>query len=465
MPLAAATLAALRPARALSSSSVPSLRIATKHPLFWFATVFGLTLPLFGCVPDANDESTGVDAAATQSIPVDTSSHMMSSTEIVTAGAIGRTSTLGPFLGAHWRLPIPLQDEAPSGFSEVEASLDPAVCGACHPKQYADWQTSLHAGAFSPGFSGQLIEGELAAPNQVRQCQTCHTPLGEQQPFGPDLAAEPAFDPALRKHGIVCAGCHVRSHQRFGPPRRPELPKLAEELPHAGFEARTEYTESRFCAPCHQFFDDPGINGKPIENTFAEWRASPQAAEGRSCQSCHMPDRAHLWRGIHDPEMVRSAVATELVAIDLASEILQAALVLESREVGHAFPTYVTPRVYLAVWQEGNGGVSIAGTNVDAVIGREVDFGNGIEVFDTRVMPGESVKLDYVQARRPGAVALVGRVTVDPDYHYRGVFDYLLATLTDPEARARIQEAQRRASASSYALAEFRLALPESSPE
>jgi hypothetical protein len=176
-----------------------------------------------------------------------------------------------------------------------------------------------------------------------------------------------------------------------------------------------------------------------------------------------MPDRAHLWRGIHDPEMVRSAVVTELVSIDLTGETLQAALVLESREVGHAFPTYVTPRVYLAAWQEGSDGAPIVGTDVNAVIGREVDFSTGIEVFDTRVMPSESVKLDYIQARRPGAVALVGRVTVDPDYHYRGVFDYLLATLGNPEARAQIQEARRRASASNYLLAEFRLTLPEAS--
>src|SRR5256885_10479357 len=36
--------------------------------------------------------------------------------------------------------------------------------------------------------------------------------------FRSRLAANPAFDPALHREGLPCAGCHVRGHQRFGPP-------------------------------------------------------------------------------------------------------------------------------------------------------------------------------------------------------------------------------------------------------
>ena len=42
------------------------------------------------------------------------------------------------------------------------------------------------------------------------------------------------------------------------------------------------------------------LNGKPLENTYEEWRKSPAARRGLQCQNCHMPDRRHLWRGIHD---------------------------------------------------------------------------------------------------------------------------------------------------------------------
>jgi len=377
-------------------------------------------------------------------------------------GVLARDDLLGGFLAAHWKLPIAPQGEIPAGWSALEASLAPRDCGSCHPQQLEQWRTSLHAGAYSPGFSGQLIEGGLAQPGEVRQCQTCHAPLAEQQPHTASGAPNPGYDHALREQGIVCAACHVRGHQRFGPPRRPELPPLATPLPHGGFEARAEFSESRFCAECHQFFDDPGIAGKPIQNTYAEWRESPAAAEGRSCQSCHMPDRAHLWRGIHDPEMVRSAVEVTLRVGEPNPAGLHAELHVHSHGVGHAFPSYVTPRVFLAVWQEDAGGREIVGTRVEDVVGREIDFGAWQEVFDTRIPAGGTRTLVYSERRRRDAAAVVGQVRVDPDYHYRGVFASLVDAFADPVARSRIEEAHRRSIESVFVLRELRHALARS---
>jgi len=367
-----------------------------------------------------------------------------------------RATTLGRFLASHWDLPVPPQGDPPAGWSALEQSLAPSDCGGCHPAQYEQWRTSLHAGAWSPGLSGQLIEGPLAEPAQVRHCQTCHAPLSEQQPTGAAGETNPGYDPALREQGIVCAGCHVRAHQRFGPPRRSGLPEPAASPPHGGFEVRPEFGESRFCAECHQFFDDAGVGGKPIQNTWVEWRDSPAAAEGRTCQSCHMPDRAHLWRGIHDPDMVRDAVEVMLRVSEVAEGLVRAELVVHSREIGHAFPTYVTPRVFLAVWQEDAAGRELDGTRVEDVVGREIDFAAWEEVFDTRIPAGGSRTLDYAEPRRRRAARLVGQVRVEPDHHYRGVFESLLGSYEQPEARARIEEALRRARESGYVVRELR---------
>ena len=54
-------------------------------------------------------------------------------------------------------------------------------------------------------------------------CYACHAPLAEQRPFiraGAGFEKNPDYDPTLADKGVPCAACHVRGHERFGPPRR-----------------------------------------------------------------------------------------------------------------------------------------------------------------------------------------------------------------------------------------------------
>jgi len=62
---------------------------------------------------------------------------------------------------------------------------------------------------------------------------------------------------------------------------------------------------------------------------------------------CHMPDRRHRWRGIHDADMVRSGLtitAKTGAARYRPGETALVTLRVTSTCVGHAFPTYVAPR-------------------------------------------------------------------------------------------------------------------------
>jgi hypothetical protein len=144
-----------------------------------------------------------------------------------------------------------------------------------------------------------------------------------------------------------------------------------------------------------------------------------------------MPDRRHLWRGIHDRETVRSGLAITAKAGAERYRPGQTAVVtlrVESTRVGHAFPTYVTPRVVLRVELVDGRGVPLPGSRQERVVGREVTLDLSREVSDTRLMPGESVTLEYRRrVDRPGLRARAA-VIVEPDAFYTRFFEALLAS-------------------------------------
>ena len=360
------------------------------------------------------------------------------------------------FLEAYWLRPIPLQGRAPVGFSELETSLEPSVCGTCHAPQYADWQTTVHAGAYSPGLSGQLVNAEAYNYQYVRSCLACHTPLSEQLAQVPDtsgaLVSNPAFDVSLRGQGLVCASCHMRGWQRYGPPRRDgSLDPSPDGSPHGGVTRTPYFEDSRFCAGCHQF-DSPAINGKSLQNTQKEWAESRYAAAGISCQSCHMPDRRHVWRGVHDSTMVQSGVTIDWVSQDQGAGAGEIELRITNSGTGHRFPTYVTPEIIARVELIDADGRVIEQKTVEATISRRVEprEGSWVELWDTRLSPDASLTLRA--AVGDSARSARGTVVVRPDAFYEGVFNAMRLQQLSDTSRVLIGEAHRRASSSFFTI-------------
>ena len=374
---------------------------------------------------------------------------------IVIVASAGRADapSVQDFIARHWRAPLPPQGPAPPGFSSTEASMAPEACGGCHPAQLADWRTSLHARALGPGVTGQLVEMLATAPEDALACFTCHAPLAEQRPLlGPDAkhAKNPAFDAALAGHGVVCASCHVRAHERFGPPRRDgSLASSAppETLPHRGATRTPAFLASEFCRGCHQFDSDGlAINGKLLENTYEEWKASRFASAGMQCQDCHMPDRRHLWRGIHDAEMVRSGLD---IAVQRGSR--SATLTVRNTGVGHAFPTYVVPRVVLRGAVIDARGKALSGTTREVVIGREVALDLSREMRDTRLAPGAEARLAYRARPEHQGLRMRLSVEVQPDAFYTRFFDALISNGAG-RGEAQLRQALASARRSPYTL-------------
>ena len=370
------------------------------------------------------------------------------------------------FLSRHWSHPLAPQGRPPSERSALEASLHPVSCGRCHVTQYTDWKTSLHSKSMGPGVSGQLLGMVESDPQTAQVCWRCHAPLLEQHDLiestpratGYLFVKNAHFDPDLQREGLSCAGCHVRQHRRFGPPRS-GAPQITGEidggLPHNGFTAESAFEKSAFCRGCHQFEPDGyALNGKLLENTYEEWRASRHAREGRTCQSCHMPQRRHLWRGIHDPGMARAGLVIDAARPRLSNGQVSGELTITNRNVGHYFPTYVTPKITVDIVQVGNDGRSIDELAVQHIIARGVSLDLTTETFDTRIAPDEVRRYGYGKPLGPLAAQLVYRITVEPDAFY---VSFYRARLEDPDVgkgRSALMRALRNAEGSAYVLYE-----------
>ena len=362
------------------------------------------------------------------------------------------------FIAGHWQRPIAAQGAVPEGFTPREGSLAPADCGSCHPRQWEDWQNSLHSRTVGAGLMWQL---HLMNQQQANRCLDCHAPLAEQKALlamrfawpGAPSAPVPAYVPDdLDTQGLICAACHVRKHQHFGPPPRGK--PAAAPLPHGGFTAHEAFSDSRFCAACHQFPEDgPRVNGKLQEDTYAQWLASPAAAAGRQCQDCHMPDRRHLWRGIHDPEMVRGSADADLALTTVDGRTRVTAL-LSNRDVGHLFPTYMVPKVVMTLRAERKDGE--VKTLAQSVIGWQVNVDLNREIADNRIAPGDSHRLEAWLDDEVESVVL--DVDVIPREHYERMFEQMLEQADSlPEAALdQLKTAYAEARATRYRLLSHR---------
>lgn len=336
------------------------------------------------------------------------------------------------FLAQHWHDPIAAQGEPPKQFSAAEASLDPEACGACHIEQHRQWRTALHSHTMGPGIRWQF---ELLGQDETNRCLRCHAPLAEQKallaremgwPNAP-TSPPPDYVPAgFADSGLSCAACHVRGHQRFGPPK---IGTPLKDAPHAGFVASEAFQDSRFCANCHQFPDDgPRLGGKLREDTYRQWQASSYAGS-QSCQSCHMPDRKHLWRGIHDPEMLRKALAVELKLTKLGSGEYRAEVLARNQSAGHHLPTYMVPKIDLVLMLHRPG--AEASELARDVIGWRADVEITREEFDSRLPAGASRSYAHVfrAPEQPGWHVEL-RVDVAPREHYERMFRHSLINLS-----------------------------------
>ncbi len=219
----------------------------------------------------------------------------------------------------------PTENEGPSSADEDHLKLfvenrypSAATCGVCHPKHYKEWSVSQHAYA-------QLSPIYLSLNNRINQlsngsngdfCLRCHSPVGAnlgESPFMSNLDRHPTS-----REGITCVVCHRinKAYNKasgrlalveggltdpvFGPDgnkrvaevlAKPEKYRVVtkEKEPGRKIHAKAKLFDSIktpvFCGTCH---DVTLFNGFRLEEAYSEYRVSPAAAKGITCQDCHM---------------------------------------------------------------------------------------------------------------------------------------------------------------------------------
>ena len=243
-------------------------------------------------------------------------------------------------------------------------TLSAKECGGCHQEFYDEWSTSIHSQAWTDPY----FQKDWAFEDKQQICRNCHTPLDRQQEqkvlgfedkdkWHPILGPNPDFDPQLQHEGVTCAACHLRNGKILGPYVDVTAPHPVQKLANP----------NEICFKCHV------VGGKrwdtffrfPPCGTVAEIRSTPGASKDAAldCIACHMPlterplvaggkpciVRRHLWRGGHDPEMVRQGLQAVLRQVPGSSPgERHFTLTLTNTGAAHYLPTG-TPDRYLSV--------------------------------------------------------------------------------------------------------------------
>ncbi|MBI5048553.1 MAG: hypothetical protein HZB54_06375 [Deltaproteobacteria bacterium] len=356
------------------------------------------------------------------------------------------------FLLEYWKRPIP-----PQTHRNVFSSY-PEDCAQCHKEQYNDWKRSLHSKAVGPGLIGQLRPSE--DPYFAISCYLCHAPMEDQSEMkearGKRQEAEeyiknPSFDNKLKLSGVSCSVCHLREGKMYGPPARKRVSskQLAvsskKQNNHNGFVEKDFFEKAEFCAACHQLNGGYELNGKLLVNTYREWEESFYGKNNIICQNCHMPDRQHLWRGIHDPDMVKKGIT-----IDARREDKKAKLTITNAAVGHLFPTYATPLIVIKGFMLDKKGRIVQSSLKKAYIGRRVSLDLSEEFFDTRVAPQKTFEFDYTFSNSYNNHRLVFEVWIYPDEFYNRFYKALLKNKDDDFKRKEIAKALKITEGSGY---------------
>jgi hypothetical protein len=323
-----------------------------------------------------------------------------------TKGLLLLAAALAGFLG--WRFLRPLNIfvvsdafERPVSTTDAPAqlrTLRAAECAACHRDIYEEWRTTMHSQAWTDPY----FQTDWTFDRSQQICKNCHVPLDRQQEhtilgfrdkdkWDPILAPNPGFDPDLQHEGVTCTACHLREGRIVGVHGVTDAPHPVGKIddpntvcmrchvvtgdrwdtlfryPPCGTVAEIQATpSSRLAIADRAALADHGgtaVSVAPIPSDDKPGELAMPDATSLGCVQCHMPlverplveggkarpVRRHLWRGGHDPEMVKKGLEVRFGEITATSPGTRTfAVSLTNVGAAHYLPTG-TPDRHLTV--------------------------------------------------------------------------------------------------------------------
>jgi hypothetical protein len=182
---------------------------------------------------------------------------------------------------------------------------DPTNCKDCHPKQYAEWSSSMHAYATKdPVFQAMNKRGQGETGGELGPfCVKCHAPMAVVDNVITDYTNLDSIPPQLQ--GVTCYFCHnatgvMSDHSNANITIANDTTMRAaisgaqfpstHKVQHSSNHDHNKLDSSIMCGTCHDIVNQSGFH---LERTLAEYQSTffsdpANPASFQTCQSCHM---------------------------------------------------------------------------------------------------------------------------------------------------------------------------------
>ncbi len=216
-----------------------------------------------------------------------------------------------------------------------------ATCRTCHPDHYREWSVSPHAYAqISPVFNSMhatIVKQSNGTNGDF--CIRCHNQVGMN--MGESVFMKNEDRHPTSREGISCVVCHRLKNAYgkvsgrfalvegdlvepvYGPTGNHELARVLDSSDynvtpdrekagrkiHGEVKKFFQLSESAFCGSCH---DVTLMNGFRLEEAFSEFKNTPAAKNGVTCQDCHMGKKPGVNAGYDEaPAAIVGGVETQ----------------------------------------------------------------------------------------------------------------------------------------------------------